>query len=272
MSDEWQVAELDLDAYLDRVGFEGAREPTLEALRALHRAHRSAIPFENLDVVTGRGVDVSLPAVQTKLVGARRGGYCFEHGVLFGAVLERFGFAVDRYLARVGPADGPVRPRTHMSLHVASGHGEWLADVGFGGGLLEPLPWSDGTRARQGLWTYELDRLGERHWQLCEETGTQREALYHFIAEPQHPIDLVVANHYISTHPSSPFVGKPVVMRKTARQQLHLVGRTLTVTGPGDSIQERPLADAEFVCVLRDDFGLSLAEAEIDAVLVALTP
>lgn len=203
MSDEWELAGLDLDAYLERVGFEGRREPSAETLRALHLAHRAAIPFENLDVVIGRGVDVSLPAVEDKLVGRRRGGYCFEHGVLFGAVLERFGFAVDRYLARVGSADGDVRPRTHMSLHVRLDDGGWLADVGFGGGLLEPLPWSDGSRARQGRWTYELARIGERHWELREETPAARQALYHFIAEPQHSIDVVVANHYISTHPSS---------------------------------------------------------------------
>ena len=61
----------DLDAYLGRVGLR--RRP---GLAELHRAHVTAIPFENLD--PRRGVPVSLEPddLQRKLVADRRGGYC----------------------------------------------------------------------------------------------------------------------------------------------------------------------------------------------------
>ena len=80
MTDEWAVDRLDLPAYLDRVG-QREGDPTAETLARLHRAHVAAIPFENLDVVVGRGVRVDLEAVQDKLVRHDRGGYCYEHGV-----------------------------------------------------------------------------------------------------------------------------------------------------------------------------------------------
>ena len=47
------------------------------ALTALLRAHMARIPFENLDVLLGRGVRIDLDSVHAKLVDARRGGYCF---------------------------------------------------------------------------------------------------------------------------------------------------------------------------------------------------
>src|SRR6267378_1542481 len=42
---------IDLDAYFTRIGYAGVRRPTMETLRALHLAHATHIPFENLDVL-----------------------------------------------------------------------------------------------------------------------------------------------------------------------------------------------------------------------------
>ena len=119
--DEWSVRNLDLDAYLQRIGYAGPLDPSHATLAALHRAHLAAIPFENLDLMLGRGVRVDFDSIQAKLVFASRGGYCYEQAQLFGAVLERLGYQVDRLLARVGPDGEPVRPRTHLTLRVGRG-------------------------------------------------------------------------------------------------------------------------------------------------------
>ena len=111
MTGEWDIDRLDLEAYLRRVGFAGDTAPTVQTLAALHRAHVAAVPFENVDIVLGRGVSVELDSVQAKLVDRGRGGYCYEHGLLFGAALERLGYTVDRLLARVGGEE--QRPRGH---------------------------------------------------------------------------------------------------------------------------------------------------------------
>ena len=67
--------DFDLSAYLARIGLEASPEPTAEGLAQLQRAHRLAIPFENLDVILGRGVAIDSASVFAKLVTARRGGY-----------------------------------------------------------------------------------------------------------------------------------------------------------------------------------------------------
>src|SRR6516164_7620350 len=92
---------LDLPAYLDRVEYTGPCAPTTAVLQALHLAHVTHIPFENLDIQLGRPIRLDLESLQAKLVRARRGGYCFEHNTLFAAVLERLGFGVTRLAARV---------------------------------------------------------------------------------------------------------------------------------------------------------------------------
>src|SRR6266540_6553829 len=103
--DEWSISALDLGAYLRRIGYDGETAPTGATLAALHRAHLGAIAFENLDIVLGRGIAVDLESVQAKLVHRGRGGYCYEHGLLFAAALERLGYSVERFLARVGGDD-----------------------------------------------------------------------------------------------------------------------------------------------------------------------
>ena len=65
-ADEAEVT-LDLDAYLARVGYTGPRKPTRETLAALHLAHAQSIPFENLDVLLGRGIELDLESLTTEI-------------------------------------------------------------------------------------------------------------------------------------------------------------------------------------------------------------
>src|SRR5712671_5691298 len=94
-------ANFDLPAYLARIGYSAVVRPDLGTLRALHEAHVTQIPFENFDILLGRGIRIDLESVQAKLVRGGRGGYCFEHNALFAAALEAIGFAVTRLSARV---------------------------------------------------------------------------------------------------------------------------------------------------------------------------
>lgn len=267
MTDEWDIEQLDLPAYLRRVGHDAEGAPSPETLAALHRAHVAAIPFENLDIVLGRGVGVELADVQAKLVHARRGGYCYEHGLLFAAALERLGYDVDRLLARVGGDRERPRGRTHMLLRVRAGSQHWLADVGFGSGLLEPLPFTANGPSRQGGWTLRLAPSGPRAWELHERRGEEWAVLYGFDDQVQRHADVVVANHFTSTWPRSPFVGRLVVVRKDGDALRELVGRTLTLTRPDGRTEDREVDDREFGGTLRDVFGLDLGADDVERLI-----
>jgi N-hydroxyarylamine O-acetyltransferase len=265
----WRPERLDLPAYLRRIGFDGAARPDAGTLTALHRAHVAAVPFENLDVVLGRGIDPDLDAVQDKLVARRRGGYCFEHATLFGAALDRLGFRVDRLLARTGdPLEHP-RPRSHMVLSVEAEGRRWLADVGFGSGLLTPLPLAATGPHRQGGWTYELATGPDGAWRLREHDGATWTTIQTFTEEAQYPVDIEVANHFTATEPGSPFRQRVVIVRKDEAGVRRLIGRELSVQKAGRPAEQQILDDEGFAGALRAELGDALSDEDV-AALVAL--
>lgn len=83
-----------LHAYFTRLHCQPLGVPTVEALRTLHLAHNCAIPFENLDVLLPREIQLDETALEEKLLYARRGGYCFELNGLFERALRDIGFNV----------------------------------------------------------------------------------------------------------------------------------------------------------------------------------
>jgi N-hydroxyarylamine O-acetyltransferase len=269
-TDEWHSDKLDLDAYLNRVGYPGPLDADGRTLAALHRAHLAAIPFENLDIILGRGIAVDLEHVQAKLVERRRGGYCYEHATLFGAVLDQLGYQVDRLLARTGdPLEHP-RPRSHMVLRVGTGQQRWLADVGFGSGLLAPLPMAATGPHRQGSWTYELVRGEDGAWRLREDDGTGWRTIQTFTEEPQYFVDIEVANYNTATNPNSPFVQRPILVRKDETSVRRLLGREYTVERPGQPADQRQLTGEQTRALLRAEFGDALSGSEV-AVLLSAT-
>ncbi|KUN04792.1 hypothetical protein AQI95_18045 [Streptomyces yokosukanensis] len=262
--DEWGVRHLDVDAYLARVGLpdlDRAR-PDERTLRLLHRAHVETIPFENIDIVLGRGVSTSIPEVQDRLVTSQRGGYCHQQGLLFGAVLDKLGYRVRRLLARPRERPGRPWPRTHLTLHAFGADGDWLADVGFGAGLLEPLPMAAGVWRTQGDWAFRLDAEGEDR-RLMERLGASENLLYSFSGIPQCAADVDAANYYTSTHPDSPFTGQLVVMQRRGGELRRLLNREYSRIAPdGSSTRMGHLDDDELAAVLVEQFGLKLDAQE----------
>jgi len=274
-ADEWSVAALDLEAYLARIGYAGPREPTEPTLSALYRAHLATIRFENLDVFLRGGVAVDLESIQDKIVFRGRGGYCYEQAQLFGAVLERLGFTVDRRLARVGPDGGPARGRTHLTLRVQSGTGIWLADPGFGSSPPGPLSLrryrSGGPQEVDG-WIYEVvpdQDNGDEVFKLREYQAGEWVTLHRWDDAPVHPIDVVLSNHYTATHPDSWFTWQPILVRRDPDAIRSLIGRSYTLTRPGHAKERRVLTDAEFAAALTGEFGLTLSAREIAALVDA---
>lgn len=275
---EWRVVALDLASYLDRVAYTGPTDPSAATLARLHRAHVATIPFENFNVILGRGVSVDLTDIESKLVGSRRGGYCYEHGLLFAAVLQRLGYGVERLLARIGPDLTRPRPRTHMVLTVTAAEGaRWLADVGFGSGLLEPIPLRPQAAVTQGAWTYQLAHpdpadADAELWLLQEQfKGGEWTTRYNFAEERQHLADVVMANHYTSTWPRSPFVAQPVLVRKDEHQIRSLVGRDLTYSTPGAPDAVLQLGDRAYVAAVHE-LGVDLDRADTAALIAHLPP
>ena len=155
--------DVDLGRYLERIGHGWHVRPKLPTLRSLHRAHVTAIPFENLDVQLGEVPSLEPEAIFAKLVERRRGGWCYEMNGLFGAALQGIGFEVKRVSCGVMRQDGgEERMGTHLALLVEC-DGQWLCDVGFGGSLLEPLRLAAGER-QDAIYAISLGQTADGHW------------------------------------------------------------------------------------------------------------
>ncbi|MEV4442443.1 arylamine N-acetyltransferase [Streptomyces sp. NPDC049577] len=266
MSDSmWNGGDLDLGAYLARIGLTGSVRADAATLRAVHRAHVAAFPFENLEIVLGRPVPLEIKALQDKMVARQRGGYCFEQNLLLAAVLERIGFGVTGIGARVRMGSDVVRAVTHMALKVSAAGEDWLCDVGFGGeGLLEPLPFRDGVRERQGEWTFALERAEPDVRVVRTLHADGWFDLYAFGPEERIPADYRVMNHYISTHPRSPFVSRLVVQRTEPGLRRTLVGSVLETARPDGSVRQREVRAEELAEVLSWEFGIELDDEDAE--------
>ncbi len=210
---------MDIPAYLERIGYVGDTSPTLDTLRAMHRAHALTVPFENLDISTATRIQVDEDVNFAKIVRRRRGGFCLELTGLFGRVLREMGFWVDVIGARVMMEGRVGQPMSHMILIVHLDE-QWIADVGFGGRLIEPLRLDERGDQMVGARRYNVGNDGD----LWFVTGTEDDnppGAYFFRMIPRQFDDFHEVCDWLQTSPDSRFTKGPVASLATEDGPLH---------------------------------------------------
>lgn len=264
----------DLDAWLGRIGYAGARRPDLGTLRDVVAAHSATIPFENIDVLLGRPPKLDLGSVQRKLVADRRGGYCFEQNALLRAGLGALGFQATGLIARVVRGMDPAAPRppTHMVVQVALPEGLFLVDVGFGN-LTPTAPLARQPLVEQATphGTMRLLPVGEE-LVLQAKLGEAWENLWRLCAHLPVDADYEVGNWFTATHPDSPFVSNLVAARPAADGVRHTFanGRLGTRWADGRVVHRMLGTEDEMRAALDRFFGLAVSPAELRAMLDVL--
>jgi N-hydroxyarylamine O-acetyltransferase len=251
---------IDLDAYFARIGVCGPLPSTRTTLDRLTCAHACAIPFENLDVLLGRPIDLAPEAIFDKLVTRRRGGYCFEQNALFLEVLEALGFEARPLAARVrlDRPRGIIPPRTHVFLRVeVEGH-TLLTDVGVGAlSLTAPLQLDTEEAQSTPHDRRRIVREGGPYVHQAEVGGEWTDVCEFGLDEMPY-IDRVIANWYTSTHPESLFLNRLMVARATADGgRITLQNGEIKRRGRDGRAEARALATAdELLAVLAAEFDL----------------
>ena len=250
---------LDLSAYLHRIRFSGSVRPDLATLKAIHRAHQYAIPFENLDVQLRRPIVMDLEASYDKIVGRRRGGWCYEMNGVMGWALTEIGFDVMRLGAGVmRERAGDAQLGNHLCL-LDGLEQPYLGDVGFGGSLAEPLPLRASERADRP-YRLGLSELGQGYWRFAEVAHGDAFSFDFRVAAADEAL-LARKCQWLQTDAASPFIQNLVVQRRTADTHLSLRGRVLA-TIHATHVDKRFLkSEDELVATLRDSFGLDAPEA-----------
>ncbi len=250
---------MQLQAYLARIGYRGDYRPDIHTLRGLLRAHVCTVPFENLDVQLKRTVTTAPEDAYDKIVNRRRGGWCYEQNGLFGWALGQIGFEVTRVAAAVKRNElGDAARANHLALLVSGpdGAGPFLADVGFGGGLFEPL-----LLAEQEAW-HEPFRVGLRplddgHWQFREDAG-DGEFSYDFLAEAACEGALARKCERLQTDPESTFVLNLVAQIRAPDRHTALRGRVLTQRDASGEVVRILDSPEQLLQTLSSRFGLDV--------------
>lgn len=260
---------MDIDAYLGRIGYWGSREPTVDTLSQLHRAHLLAVPFENLDIHLGQPIGLSLASFFDKIVRRRRGGFCYKLNGLFGWLLEQLGFAVVMLSARVydGPRPGPEFD--HLVLLVDAGE-KMLVDVGFGDSFLEPLPLDNTVEAVQHGSAYRLTGL-QADWVLERRRGSDWEPQYAFSLTPRRLTEFSAMCEHQQTSPESHFTRKAICSRAKLDGRVTLSNSRLITTTGGRRVERDIESVDEYRRLLATHFGIDLAdEARIQRLMVSV--
>jgi N-hydroxyarylamine O-acetyltransferase len=212
--------------YLERLGLSAPPPPTWAGLQQLVTRHLQSIPFENLDVIEGRGGELTTQGALHKVVVRRRGGFCYELNEAFGALLVHAGFQVRRIEARVWaqPQQQFGPPFDHLALVVSLPEGQFLTDVGFGDNNRTPLriP-ADAVADVSGLYT--LRQRSDELWRLARP----ERPLYDLSLATQ-PLEAFAPMHrFHQTSPESIFSKGLICTRATPDGRITLSGDRLTV-------------------------------------------
>jgi N-hydroxyarylamine O-acetyltransferase len=264
-----------LGSYLDRIGIDLTEDaaPNLETLKKIQFAHACSVPFENLDVLLNKTIDLDSASIQHKTINAKRGGYCFEQNGLMLYVLKALGFDVQALSARVrfGAAEEFIPPRTHLFNMVKLDGVPWLVDVGVGGltatmpiriDSTEPQMTPHDTRRIRCEPGKTVDLNGERvqRWFHQVLIGDQWLDVYEFSGENMPVIDREVANWWTSTNSESKFRQRIMVAIAGLDGSRHsLSNRKYTHRLHGEVLEQQLVGSSEqLLNLLSDRFGIVL--------------
>ncbi|MGI9505795.1 MAG: arylamine N-acetyltransferase family protein, partial [Geminicoccaceae bacterium] len=241
-----------------RLGLRGeALPPTRDTIRRLQEAHLLNIPFENLDVVWKRHIQLDEQRLFNKIIGERRGGFCYELNGLMAAMLGQLGFEAYLMAAAVGTPDGGFgRDAAHACIRVALDP-PILMEVGFGESILQPMELAADLIQDDGRIAYRLQREGE-FWVLQSQAkdADSWHDDYRFTEQPWPLSDFQDMCDYQQSSPASHFTRRWVCSIASETGRTTLTKDKLIITDRGRRGETPIVGPAMFDQYLKKIFGI----------------
>ncbi len=246
---------INLSRYLQRIGYDGDVGVDFITLRALHRSHMLAIPYENLDVQLQRPVTIDPHAAFEKIVDRGRGGWCYEMNGVFGLALSAVGFEVTRLAADGSSTD------SHLVLTVQLAGTTYVCDVGFADGPIDPYPLIEGSFSQEGF-QYRIEKEPKGRWRMHNHRFGAAQG---FLAGSPNETAMASRCEWLQTDADSPFVQHAILCRHVTEQGrgsvVTLIDRVLRTITPDKVASEVIANDDEYVATLKTHFNLDLPAA-----------
>lgn len=242
------LTERERCAYLDRIGYDGPLDATMETLRALCRAHVRAVPFELLDGPDGIRPGIDVPSVFEKVVHRRHGGSCMEVNRLFAALLEDLGHQVTTLASHPWLPQDRAYTETadHMVLRVGLDGTDWLVDVAYSQlTAVEPVR-LDGTVHTENGWDFRVLRTGEQHTAQRRGASGRWAPVHRFTLDPRGDEHFgTICDLYLDPRNASPIPHTLMCSRVTADGKVTLVNDLLIETSGGGAERSSRVGTAE---------------------------
>ncbi|MFC0522193.1 arylamine N-acetyltransferase [Pontibacillus salicampi] len=219
---------MDIPLYLQRIGIDSIPTVSSKALSQLTKAHLYNIPFENIDVMTGNYIDLSVARFYDKIVIRKRGGFCYELNGLFHELLRQLGYEIMLIAATVLQKDGSwAYPNSHAANIVYVEGEAYLVDVGFGDSCIEPVP-LNGKILRDQSGTYRIKEQEGLYY--LERYEKRWRTQYCFSLVPRQLVEMKEAAHYNQTSPSSIFTQGYILTIRTMNGRITITDTSITIT------------------------------------------
>lgn len=203
---------MDIEKYLDRIGYRDSKEPSLKLLYKLQLSHLLSIPFENLSIHKGELIELNINKLYNKIIIRRRGGFCYELNGLFYELLASLGFKVKRISAKVYSENkGYGEEFDHMALIVNIKNVEYLSDVGFGDFSFQPLKIELNLKQEDKAGIFFFDKYDNNYFRVNKLENKKVTPQYIFTTRARKLNDFDQMCNYHQTSPKSHFTANKLV-------------------------------------------------------------
>ena len=245
--------------YLERIGMTPEDvSHTYEFLKALQQNHICSVPYENLDILNGKPIDLSKEALFEKIVTKHRGGYCFELNGAVMHLLRELGFETKSYFGRFLKGEKDIPVRRHRVIVTECDGKRYVVEVGIGiEAPRAPLLLEEGTPQVCSNGTFCFTKDDFLGWVLNEKMDGKWMPYYAFTEEEQLDIDFIQPSFYCEKHPASPFNKSPMVAIKTPNGRRAINDHDYKVFENGELVHiEENITDTRLYQILKTDFGI----------------
>ena len=251
---------MNTNEYLERIGLVGETfTADVPSLCRLQRSHLLAVPFENLDIHWTRPIKLDRALFHEKIIGNRRGGFCYELNGLFESLLKEMGFETRLVSARVfdGTDHGPEFD--HAAIIAIVDDQRYLVDVGFGAFTAEPLVFVTDVEQKDINGTFLIRQREDGYFEVLKRDNGVWRSEYLFSDVGRDLADFTEMCDFQQYAPESHFRKGKLCSLMTAGGRKTLTDKSLIITGKGER-DERPVnSDSEFYRLLADEFGIAPA-------------
>ena len=258
---------MNTEAYLKRIGLDrSVPTPDAESLSLLQRSHLLTVPFENLDIHWKRPITVDTAKFYDKIVGEKRGGFCYELNGAFNELLRSLGFKTRLVSARVfnGTEFGPEFD--HAAIIVTLGYEEYLADVGFGEFSAEPLRFILDQEQQDAAGVFVIRRFGEEYLEVAKRDGHEWKSQYIFKDISRELLEFAEMCDFQQYSPDSHFTKGKVCSLLTENGRKTLTDKAFIVTSGGERTEVTVGSEEEFERILSREFGITRIEVRATSI------